>query len=43
MWLTLYYIFCYLIFSYTLALIVTYVIMVIMSKRKRAGAKAPLL
>ena len=33
MWLTIYYIFCYLIFSYTLALIVTYVIMVIMSKR----------
>ena len=33
MWLTIYYIFCYLIFSYTMALIVTYVIMVIMSKR----------
>ena len=32
MWLTLYYIFCYLIFTYTMAMIVTYVIMVCMSK-----------
>ena len=33
MWLTIYYIFCYLIFSYTLALMITYLIMVFMSKR----------
>ena len=33
--LTLYYIFCYCIFSYTLALMVTYLILVIMSKRAK--------
>ena len=33
MWLTIYYIFCYLIFSYSLALMVTYLSLVIMSKR----------